>query len=109
MNDPGLSALDNEDRVYLEQFPRERYKVYEVAGIGRFYVDNIDDGIKNWLRKGIAWEQHLVILFQRHVRPGTVVIDAGAHVGTHTVSLSRFVGPSGRHRQSVKSGVISRG
>jgi FkbM family methyltransferase len=96
MTDLDFSALEDEDRRYLEAFPKKRYKIHEVPGIGRFYLDSIEDGIKTWLRRGVVWEQHLINLFRSHVRRGTVVIDAGAHVGTHTLTLSRLVGPSGR-------------
>lgn len=37
-----------------------------------------------------------VALFSRFLRPGDVVVEAGANIGAHTVFLSRRVGPSGR-------------
>ena len=35
-------------------------------------------------------------LFERELRPGATVVDAGAHIGTYTLLASRAVGPSGR-------------
>ena len=35
-------------------------------------------------------------LFERELRPGATVVDAGAHIGTYTVLACRAVGPSGR-------------
>jgi FkbM family methyltransferase len=96
MTDVDFSALEDEDRRYVEAFPRKRYKIREVPGVGKFYVDDIEDGIKTWLHRGVVWEQHLIDLFRTHVRRGTIAIDAGAHVGTHTLTLSRLVGPRGR-------------
>jgi len=34
-------------------------------------------------------------LIRAHVRPGMVVVDAGANIGTHTLALANMVGPSG--------------
>jgi FkbM family methyltransferase len=36
-----------------------------------------------------------VALFRQFVRPGDVVVDAGANIGTHTIPLARMVGPEG--------------
>jgi FkbM family methyltransferase len=35
-------------------------------------------------------------LFERELRPGATVVDAGAHIGTYTLLACRGVGPSGR-------------
>ena len=37
-----------------------------------------------------------VRLFRQMVRPGDVVIDAGANIGAHTLALARAAGPAGR-------------
>ena len=34
--------------------------------------------------------------FERELRPGATVVDAGAHIGTYTLLASRAVGPTGR-------------
>jgi FkbM family methyltransferase len=34
--------------------------------------------------------------FKMLTRPGDIVVDAGAHIGTYTLSASRLVGPAGR-------------
>ena len=35
-------------------------------------------------------------LFGRFCRPGHYVVDAGAHIGTHTLAFARLVGARGR-------------
>jgi FkbM family methyltransferase len=35
-------------------------------------------------------------LFERELRPGATVVDAGAHIGTYTLLACRAVGPAGR-------------
>jgi len=52
--------------------------------------------IKDVLRSGAVWEPKLIRLMIDHVSSGTVVVDAGAHIGTHTVTPSKLVGPPGR-------------
>ncbi|MFZ0847079.1 MAG: FkbM family methyltransferase [Pseudolabrys sp.] len=42
-----------------------------------------------------AFEQGLTAIFKRVLRPGCVVIDVGAHVGLHSLVLSRLVGEAG--------------
>ncbi len=37
-----------------------------------------------------------VRLFRQCLRPGDVVVDAGANIGAHTLALAKAVGPSGR-------------
>lgn len=35
-------------------------------------------------------------LFEHFIRPGAIVVEAGANIGAHTVALARIVGPQGR-------------
>jgi FkbM family methyltransferase len=82
---------------YVAALPPGMYQQYEVKHVGKFHLDDIPgDGIKQWLRKGVMWEQHLVAHFRRHARAATTVIDAGAHIGTHTLTFARLVGSEGR-------------
>lgn len=83
-------------KAYLSELPAGIYRVFRVEGLGSFYLDDINDLIKAWLRRGMLWEKHLVELFPRYVKPGSTVIDAGAHIGTHTLSFARLAGPQGR-------------
>lgn len=82
--------------AYLAAWPEALYKQYRVESLGAFYIDNVHDLIKAWLVRGLPWERHLVELFPRYVKPGTTVIDAGAHIGTHTLSLAKLAGAEGR-------------
>lgn len=42
-----------------------------------------------------AFEVETTLLFERLIKPGTVVIDIGAHVGYYTMLAARAVGPTG--------------
>jgi FkbM family methyltransferase len=81
---------------FIREFPKESYSVHYVRGQGHFYLDNINDYIKNLLRKGVSWEGALAKRMKEKIPLGTTAIDIGAHIGTHTLALSEAVGPSGR-------------
>ncbi|MBS0624637.1 MAG: FkbM family methyltransferase [Verrucomicrobia bacterium] len=87
---------------YLKQFP---FKNYTVSGDyhhrGSFFIDMWiqgaykEDVIKGLLEIGGIWEEFMAEHFQRYIRPGSVAIDIGAHIGTHTITMSRCAGPDG--------------
>jgi len=71
------------------------YKVYKTYQ-GKFCLEKQSkDWIKNLLKKGWIWEKHVVQSILRFSRKGSTVVDIGAHIGTHTVSMSKAVGEKG--------------
>ena len=92
------TLLDDADRfrTYLNAFPVADYTPYEVPDVGWFFIDDATDMIKQVIVMGYAWERHLLELFETHVEPGSVVVEVGAHIGSHTIALARLVGPRGR-------------
>ena len=87
---------DTEMEVYMANFPFDQYTIYEVPGQGMFYVDDIDDAIKNVLRVGQVWESDIVAYVDTYAKPGSTVIDIGAHIGTLTMVLANKVGSTGQ-------------
>jgi FkbM family methyltransferase len=85
-----------EIRDYINAFPIDEYLQYRVRGVGRFFIDNAGDEIKRVIVAGDVWERHIVALLEEHIQPGTVVVEVGAHIGTHTVTIARVLGPWGR-------------
>lgn len=81
---------------FINAFPLKNYRVYHTKQPGYFYVDAIDDVIKNTLRHKAAWEPFMHKQIALYARPGTTAVDIGAHVGTYTVVMSRAVGPEGK-------------
>ncbi len=55
-----------------------------------------DQWIGKCLRDYGEWSEAEVSLYGQFLRPGDVAIEAGANIGTHTLPLSRLVGPHGR-------------
>lgn len=86
----------NSEVAFLKAFPHLLYKVHSVNGLGSFYIDNRVDIIKNELKRGVSWEDNIVKLMKQYITPGSTVIDIGAHIGTHTLSMSKFVNNEGR-------------
>lgn len=65
-------------------------------GGGRFYCPPERRGMaKLAYIFGDEYEGEIATL-DRFVKPGTTVLDVGAHYGTYTLALSRLVGPDGR-------------
>ncbi len=93
---PRVLQDTDEIRRYLNAFPLDDYQQYDVPEVGRFFVDDIGDMVKQGIINGDAWEPHVVALLENHVEPGSVVIEVGAHIGTHTVPIARWTGPHGR-------------
>ena len=62
---------------------------------GSFTYYAADDPIGKSMAEYGEWAEAEVALFSRFVRPGDVVIEAGANIGIHTLALARMVGPTG--------------
>jgi FkbM family methyltransferase len=80
----------------LENFPKDAYDICKVPKLGSFYIDRIDDCIKGFLRSGKIWEPKLEKLIKKYVVPNSTVIDIGAHIGSHTLTLSKYAGNGGK-------------
>jgi FkbM family methyltransferase len=89
-------AEQAELREYLARLPDGVYKEYPLDPVGRFYVDDEKDFVKKFIVKNQVWEPWLLVQFAKHLKPGSTVIDAGAHIGVHTVTLAKLVGRRGR-------------
>ena len=64
--------------------------------IGRFWIEPPPrDPIKRDLARGLVWEPHVIRSLQEHVAPGSVALDVGAYIGTHSMLMGRLAGPQG--------------
>lgn len=83
--------------TYINEFPFENYAAYQVENRDFYFVEKITpDAIKTHvIKNGALWERHVYEQLKKYAKIGTIAIDIGAHIGTHTIALSRFVGPSG--------------
>jgi FkbM family methyltransferase len=89
---------DYEAMIYakVEAFDFSAYDIYLVHQLGKFFLDSKRDFIKDNLRKNRPWEGYIAHYIKTYAKPGTIALDVGAHIGSHTLTLSRAVGPSGQ-------------
>lgn len=80
---------------FIRNFPEKDYKLYNVSGIGSFYIDKSGDHIKSHVVRGAIWEYKIHQHIKQYVKPGTIAIDIGAHIGTHTIVMGQAVGANG--------------
>lgn len=68
----------------------------EISSVqGTFFINSRDSYIARDLRTE-GWEKYLTDYFKDTITPNQTVIDIGSFVGTHTITLSKLVGPHGR-------------
>ncbi len=82
--------------AYLAAFPHKDYTLTFSEDTGYFYLDNLNDIMKNLLRSGCAWEKHNHDLIKKYALPNTTVLDIGAHIGTETILMANCVGVHGK-------------
>ena len=80
--------------VQAEPAKRE---VHTVPGLGKFYLEDPNDYVQAFLRRGEIWEPTQQKLFEKYIQSGDVVVDAGAFVGSHTLKLAKLAAPGKVH------------
>lgn len=63
---------------------------------GITYDLDLSQGIDFAIYLGNIYERQTRAALRRLVKPGSLVLDIGANIGAHTLSLANFVGPAGR-------------
>jgi len=53
----------------------------------KFYLHN-NDTISDHLRKNNIWEPHIHQIFEKYINKDSIVVEGGAHIGTHTIKLA---------------------
>lgn len=92
----GLNATISENEELLRSFRKDLYTIHSTDQ-GTFLVDRVlRDHIKHiFIKQGRVWEKKHFHLIKAFTREGSIAVDVGAHVGTHTTSMSRSVGEGG--------------
>ena len=72
-------------------------KVVDITDLGKICIEKTTkDHIKTSLLRGESWETEHVQYFEKYAKKGSTVLDIGAHIGIHTLRLSKVVGDEGR-------------
>jgi FkbM family methyltransferase len=67
------------------------YEVKTFYGNESAYFKTFDDCfISNEVKKGMIWEPNIQEVFENYIKKDWVVIDGGAHIGIHTIKLSKL-------------------
>ena len=71
---------------------------YFETPIGNYFLPNDapGDGIINAMKNGIYFEECIIEVARKYIKPGTVVIDIGANLGQMSICFSQLTGPSGK-------------
>lgn len=69
-------------------FETDKY-IYNVEGYGRFMVYK-DCYISKHLKLGRLWEPHLLPVFKKYISKNSVVLEAGTHIGPHSVIIAQM-------------------
>jgi FkbM family methyltransferase len=89
---------------YLERHPitENNYHIYNLVvfyasyGPIRYLLDEDEtDSVKQTLKTGYAYEGNLSLMIHALTKPHSLAIDIGAHIGVHTIFMSRKTGPYG--------------
>jgi FkbM family methyltransferase len=83
---PFLQDIPNYFQNYLRQFPIE-------VQAHKMFLDKLDT-----LQLGMnrIYEPEMTTFFRRHLSPGGIVLDIGAHIGYYSLIFAEAVGPSGK-------------
>ena len=97
-----IRALKEDPRSYVHQNQEtdvvefSGYRVYTAPNNAKFYVEGSgNDIVKNHVRSGAEWERELREVITKYAKEGSVALDVGAHIGIHSVTMSRVVGEKG--------------
>ena len=93
--EPNLLLDTEEIEEYLRLFPHEKYEIFDVQNLGSFYLDDNPASVKKTLKSGKPWEPDVQQIISRYTVTGSTALDVGAHIGSHTLTLSKAVGPKG--------------
>jgi FkbM family methyltransferase len=89
-------SIYEQDIDFLNAFSFNEYKLVSVPNQGKFFINDIDDTIKNRLRDKKPWEIENQEIIQKYVKEKSIALDIGSHIGTHTVAMSKCVGKKGK-------------
>lgn len=84
-------GVTSESRNGKQSVATERQVDVEHRFYGRIRVLADDPYVSAHVLNGeTVWEQHLVDLFAKHIRPGWNAVDMGANLGLHTLALAKL-------------------
>lgn len=62
----------------------------------KVFIDKWDATLSQELLLSGKWEEYETELFKKHIMPGDIVVDIGAHIGYYTLIAAKLVGNTGK-------------
>ncbi len=84
---------DSVVRPYLLWRP---IRIDATAKFGDRFIGSFPDSVHSFLYFFGVWEPAVTAVYRAALRPGDIVVDVGANVGTHTMLAASLVGDTGR-------------
>lgn len=97
-----LGKLPLWNRVVMRHILWRRLDIEARARFGARFAGSFPDSLHGFLYFFGVWEPAITALYRATLRPGDVVVDIGANVGTHTLLAAHLVGPGG-HVHAVEA------
>jgi FkbM family methyltransferase len=91
-----LVDIYSQDDDFIKEFPFILYKKVDINQLGSFFIDIQNDVIKRCLSKNEEWESGIANIIKKYAKKGSLALDIGAHIGTHSITMSQAVGDEGR-------------
>ena len=66
------------------------FQLVDVLEYGKFIVNPMDNVISKVISEGQPWEAYMHKYFKEHIRSNSVVVDIGANIGAHSVTISNL-------------------
>jgi len=80
----------------LQNFDLSFYEPIFYQNEFQFLIDRPQDFIKHSIFHELTWEIETTELLKQILQEGFICLDIGAHIGTHTLKMSKLVGPRGQ-------------
>lgn len=74
----------NKKQIYVKKYEILNYHQNKSMLFQVYENCCISERIKN----GFLWEEHMHILFEKYIQPDFISLEAGCHIGTHTLKLA---------------------
>lgn len=88
---------DTAEFLKTHEMENSRYRFFYQPVLDHYYYidDDEEDTLKTVLNRGGDYEWVQSIVIKELTKPNSIAIDVGAHIGVHTITMSKKVGPSG--------------
>jgi len=98
----GFGKLLLWDRVVRPHILWRRLEIEARTRFGARFAGAFPDTVHGFLYFFGVWEPAITAIYRAALRPGDVVVDVGANVGTHALLAAHLVGPAG-HVHAVEA------